>query len=66
MNKEQIEGTAKDLAGKAQEAVGKVLNDKELQVKGLQKQIAGNAEKSLGDVKQTVTDIRDALKKAGK
>jgi uncharacterized protein YjbJ (UPF0337 family) len=57
MNKEQIKGTAKDVAGKVQEATGKILGNKEQQVKGLQKQVSGTAEKTYGDVKEIVKDI---------
>ncbi|HET9112388.1 MAG TPA: CsbD family protein [Burkholderiales bacterium] len=54
MNKDQIKGTAKEIAGKAQEGVGKVTNNKEQQAKGLGKQVAGKAEKTLGDAKETI------------
>lgn len=54
MNKNQIKGAAKDVAGKIQEEAGKLVGSKEQQVKGLNKQIAGKAEKSFGDVKEAV------------
>jgi uncharacterized protein YjbJ (UPF0337 family) len=54
MNKNQIKGAAKDVAGKVQEEAGKLVGSKEQQVKGLNKQIAGKAEKSFGDVKEAV------------
>ncbi|MDI9333174.1 MAG: hypothetical protein QM533_02235 [Cytophagales bacterium] len=43
MNKYQVEGEVKDLAGKVQERVGKLIGSKELQAKGLQKQVIRNA-----------------------
>jgi uncharacterized protein YjbJ (UPF0337 family) len=61
MNKEQVNGTAKDIVGKVQEEVGKITDNKEQQVEGLNKQISGKAEKTLGDVKEV---IKDAIKGA--
>jgi len=58
MNKDQVKGAAKDIAGKVQEEVGKVTGSKEQQVKGLSKQIAGKAQKSVGDLKQAVEDFK--------
>ena len=57
MNKDQVKGMAKDIAGKAQEEVGKLVGSKEQQVKGLSKQISGKAQKGLGDAKQTIEDF---------
>ncbi len=64
MNKDQIQGTVKDLAGQAQEAAGKVIDNKEMQLKGLQKQVVGSAEKAIGDAKQGIKNFSDALKHA--
>ena len=41
MNKNQVEGTVKDIAGKAQEQAGKLVGSKEQQAKGLLKQAEG-------------------------
>ena len=54
MNKNQIKGAAKDVAGKIQEEACKLVGSKGQQVKGLNKQIAGKAEKSFGDAKEAV------------
>ena len=64
MNKNQVNGTVKDMVGKAQEGAGKLTGSKEQQAKGLQKQVAGKAEKQLGDVKEIVKDANDAVKGA--
>ena len=56
MNKNQVSGAAKDIAGKVQEEAGKLTGSKEQQIKGLGKQMAGKAEKSLGDAKQFVKE----------
>jgi uncharacterized protein YjbJ (UPF0337 family) len=54
MNKNQLKGAAKDVAGKVQEEVGKLVGSNEQQAKGLSKQISGKAEKAYGDAKQVV------------
>jgi uncharacterized protein YjbJ (UPF0337 family) len=57
MNKDQVKGVAKDVAGKVQEQAGKLVGSKEQQIKGLSKQISGKVQKGVGDVKQSVEDI---------
>jgi uncharacterized protein YjbJ (UPF0337 family) len=54
MNKNQVKGVVKDIAGKVQEEAGKLTGSKEQQVKGLNKQISGKAEKAFGDVKAAI------------
>ena len=56
MNKDQVKGVAKDVAGKIQETAGELLGSKDQQVKGLAKQVGGKAEKALGDVKEMLKD----------
>ena len=56
MNKEQVKGTAKEVAGRIQEGVGKAVNSPEQQVKGLGKQIEGKAEKNFGNLKEAVRE----------
>jgi uncharacterized protein YjbJ (UPF0337 family) len=56
MNKNQVRGVAKDIAGKVQEKAGQLVGSKEQQVKGLGKQISGKAEKTYGDAKQVIKD----------
>lgn len=60
MNKNQVKGVAKDIAGKIQEEVGELVGSKEQQAKGLMKQVKGKAEKKLGDAEEI---IKDAVKK---
>jgi uncharacterized protein YjbJ (UPF0337 family) len=57
MNKDQVKGVAKDIAGKVQEEAGKLVGSKEQQVKGLSKQISGKVQKGVGDVKESVKDF---------
>lgn len=56
MNKDQVKGVAKNIAGKVQEEAGKLVGSKKQQIKGLGKQISGKAEKSYGDAKEVVKD----------
>ena len=59
MNKDQVKGVAKDIAGKVQEGAGKLVGSKEQQIKGIDKQISGKTEKNFGDAKE---HIKDAIK----
>lgn len=54
MNKDQIQGTVKDLVGQTQEAAGKLIKSDEQQSKGLEKQISGNVQKAIGDVEAII------------
>ncbi len=59
MNKDQVKGAVKDVAGKAQEGIGKALGSGEQQAKGLARQGEGKLQKHYGDAKEAV---KDALK----
>ncbi len=56
MNKDQVQGTLKSVAGKVQEKTGQVTGNHEQQAKGAAKQVAGKAQTVVGDIKQTVKD----------
>lgn len=58
MNKDQVKGASKSVAGKVQEAAGKLVGSKKQQIKGLAKQISGKAQKAVGDVEQAVEDLK--------
>ncbi len=58
MNKEQVKGTAKDIAGKAQQKVGEAIGSESQQAKGLAKQIEGKTEKAIGNVKEAFDDAK--------
>lgn len=60
MNKDQVKGVAKDVAGKVQEKAGRLVGNKEQQVKGISKQISGKVQKGVGDVKEAVKDRNKA------
>jgi uncharacterized protein YjbJ (UPF0337 family) len=57
MNKDQVKGVTKEIAGKVQQGAGKLVGSKEQQAKGLQKQFAGKAEKAVGDAKEVAKDV---------
>ena len=54
MNKDQVKGVTKDVAGKVQEKAGKLVGSKEQQVKGMSKQISGKMQKGVGDAEQAI------------
>lgn len=57
MNKDQVKGVARDVAGKVQEKAGKLVGSKEQQAKGLSKQVSGKVQKTVGDVKEAAKDL---------
>lgn len=54
MNKDQIQGTIKDIAGKVQEKTGELIDSDEQQTEGLKKQITGKIQRVVGDVKEVI------------
>ena len=57
-NKDQVKGTAKNVAGKIQEQAGKLLGNKDQQAKGLQHQAEGKIQQQVGNFKEVVADIK--------
>ena len=64
MNKDQVKGQAKDIAGKVQAEAGKLIGSTKQQVKGVALQVEGKAQKNQGNVKELVKDAHQALKDA--
>jgi uncharacterized protein YjbJ (UPF0337 family) len=54
MNKNQIQGSVKDVAGKVQQKVGEATGNVNQQVKGAAKQIEGKVQKGVGNVEQAL------------
>ena len=54
MNKDQVKGAVKDVAGKVQRKAGEMTGSTEHQVKGAEKQAEGKTQKVAGDVKGAV------------
>lgn len=63
MNSDQIKGSVKDVAGKAQRKLGEAIGSTEQQVKGAATQVEGKAQKAMGDVREAAKDARDANRK---
>lgn len=59
MNTDQVKGTVKNAAGKAQQKAGAAIGSEKQQAKGLGKQIEGKAQKTLGDAKEAIKDSRN-------
>ncbi|MGI2147393.1 CsbD family protein [Shewanella baltica] len=57
MNKDLIEGSIKDAAGKAQQKIGEIVGNPKQQVKGVQKQIKGKTQKTMGNVKEAAKGV---------
>jgi len=59
MDKDRIEGTAKQAKGAVKEGLGKVTGDAKLQTEGKADKAAGKVQNAIGGVKDAV---RDAVK----
>lgn len=56
MNKDQVKGATKEVAGKVQKNVGEAVGSTEQQAKGMAREAAGKVQKNLGDAKEAVKD----------
>lgn len=63
MNSDQIKGTVKDVAGKAQRKVGEAIGSTDQQVKGALNQAEGKAQKGVGNAKETFKDVHATTRK---
>jgi uncharacterized protein YjbJ (UPF0337 family) len=50
MNKDQVKGRAKEVAGKIEKNVGRAIGNPKVEAKGLVKEVAGKVQKNVGDV----------------
>ena len=57
MNRDQIKGRTKEVAGKIQEKTGKLVGSKTHEASGLTKQAAGKVQKSYGDAKESAKRV---------
>ena len=60
MDKDRVEGSAKNFKGKVKEAAGKVTGDAKLKSEGKADQVAGKVQNAFGGAKDAV---RDAVRK---
>ena len=63
MNRNQVKGTMKDVAGKVQRKVGEVTGSSKQQVKGMARQAEGKLQKGLGNVEQAADDSMEEARK---
>ena len=54
MNRDQVKGSIKDVAGKAQRKVGEAIDSPRQVAKGAAKQAEGKVQKAVGDARQDV------------
>lgn len=66
MNKDQIKGKVKNIAGQVQQEAGKLVGNTSQQAKGVKLQVEGQVQKNLGNAKALVKDAHDAIKDAAK
>ena len=54
MDKDRIEGSAKQATGAVKEAVGKALGDAKLRAEGAEEKVDGKIQNAIGSVKDTL------------
>jgi uncharacterized protein YjbJ (UPF0337 family) len=54
MNRDQMKGEIKNVAGKVQQRVGELTGNKTQQAKGAAKQVEGKVQKGVGNVEQSL------------
>ena len=59
MNKDQVKGSIKEVAGKIQEKTGELTGSDKQQIKGMKNQVEGKIQKGIGDVKEAVDEAND-------
>jgi uncharacterized protein YjbJ (UPF0337 family) len=58
MNRDQVKGRAKEVAGKVQKIVGRAVDSPKTEAKGIVKEIAGKVQKTVGDARNGLTSKR--------
>lgn len=57
MNKDQIKGKLKEVAGETQQQAGKATGNTDQQARGNAREVEGKTQKKVGDIKQGVKEI---------
>ncbi len=57
MNKNQVKGTVKAIAGKVQRITGTLLGSRTQQAHGMRTQFEGKAERLFGDLREVAKDV---------
>jgi len=67
MNRDEIEGKAKEYKGKVKQTVGDLADDPQLQDEGVADEVEGKTQGAIGTAKrkvgETIEDIGEAIKK---
>jgi uncharacterized protein YjbJ (UPF0337 family) len=67
MNRDQVEGKAKEIKGRIKQGVGDVANDEDLRNEGVADEAEGQVQKGFGNVRDKVSkaveDIGEKIKK---
>jgi uncharacterized protein YjbJ (UPF0337 family) len=61
MDKDRIEGTVKEGAGKVQEEWGRATDNPQTEAEGDERQIEGKVQKGWGEAKDSVRDVADKV-----
>jgi uncharacterized protein YjbJ (UPF0337 family) len=61
MNRDQVKGAVKEVAGKVQSKTGEVIGSREQQAKGMAKQVEGKTQKKVGNAKEVLKDGIDKV-----
>jgi uncharacterized protein YjbJ (UPF0337 family) len=59
MNKDQVKGAAKEVAGKVQRKLGDAVDSPTQEVKGMAREAEGKLQKGVGDLRETAKDQAD-------
>lgn len=59
MDKDRVEGSAKQAGGAVKEAAGKVLGDKKMETEGAAKKTEGKVQNAVGGLKDKVREMAD-------
>ena len=54
MNRDQVNGAAKNVIGRAQQRLGEMTGNKTQQAKGVAKQVEGKVQKGVGNLEQAL------------
>jgi uncharacterized protein YjbJ (UPF0337 family) len=60
MNKDQVKGAAKEVAGKTQKNIGKAIGSTEHEAKGMAREAEGKVQKNVGDAEETLKDATNS------
>ena len=60
VDKNRVDGSAKNIGGKVKEGIGKVTGDSKMQTEGKADQVEGKIQNAIGGIKDSV---KDAFKK---